>query len=38
MGTDTPLTVRVMADVMGVSVPTLCEALSENSERVYGPW
>jgi TatD DNase family protein len=33
-----PLTVRVMADVMGVSVPSLCEALSENSERVYGPW
>ena len=33
-----PLTVRVMADVMGVSVPTLCEALSANSERVYGPW
>ena len=29
---------RVMADVMGVSVPTLCEALSANSERVYGPW
>ena len=33
-----PLTVRVMADVMGVAVPTLCEALSANSERVYGPW
>jgi TatD DNase family protein len=33
-----PLTVRVMADVMGVAVPTLCEAISANSERVYGPW
>jgi TatD DNase family protein len=33
-----PLTVRAMADVMGVAVPTLCEAISANSERVYGPW
>ena len=33
-----PLTVRRMADVLGVAVPTLCAALSENSERVYGPW
>jgi TatD DNase family protein len=33
-----PLTVRVMADVLGVAVPTLCAALSANSERVYGPW
>jgi TatD DNase family protein len=33
-----PLTVRVMAGVLGVAVPTLCEALSANSERVYGPW
>jgi TatD DNase family protein len=33
-----PLTVRRMADVMGVAVPVLCEALSANSERVYGPW
>ena len=33
-----PLTVRRMADVLGVAVATLCEALSENSERVYGPW
>ncbi|GAA1175315.1 TatD family hydrolase [Ornithinimicrobium humiphilum] len=33
-----PLTVRVMADVLNVSVPELCEALSANSERVYGPW
>jgi TatD DNase family protein len=33
-----PLTVRVMAGVMGVAVPTLCAALSANSERVYGPW
>ncbi|KAB7743494.1 YchF/TatD family DNA exonuclease [Nostocoides sp. F2B08] len=33
-----PLTVRRMADVLGVAVATLCEALSENSERVYGSW
>lgn len=33
-----PLTVRRMADVLGVAVPTLCTAISENSERVYGPW
>jgi TatD DNase family protein len=33
-----PLTVRLMAGVMGVAVPTLCAALSANSERVYGPW
>ena len=33
-----PLTVRRMADVLGVAVPTLCEALSANSERIYGPW
>ena len=33
-----PLTVRAMAGVMGVAVPTLCEALSANSEAVYGPW
>ena len=33
-----PLTVRLMAGVLGVAVPTLCEAISANSERVYGPW
>lgn len=33
-----PLTIRVMADVLNLSVPTLCEAVSENSERLYGPW
>ena len=33
-----PLTVRAMAAVLGVAVPTLCQALSANSERVYGPW
>lgn len=33
-----PLTVRRMAGVLGVAVPTLCEAVSANSERVYGPW
>ncbi len=33
-----PLTIRVMADVLNVSVPALCAAVSENSERLYGPW
>jgi TatD DNase family protein len=33
-----PLTVRAMASVVGSAVPTLCEALSANSERLYGPW
>jgi TatD DNase family protein len=33
-----PLTVRAMAAVLGVAVPTLCEALSDNAERLYGPW
>ncbi|KQU67632.1 TatD family hydrolase [Phycicoccus sp. Root101] len=33
-----PLTVRAMAGVLGVAVPTLCQALSATSEDVYGPW
>lgn len=33
-----PLTVRAMAATLNVAVPTLCEALSANSEAVYGPW
>lgn len=33
-----PLTVRAMASVVGLAVPRLCEALSANSERLYGPW
>lgn len=33
-----PLTVRAMATALNVAVPTLCEALSANSEQVYGPW
>jgi TatD DNase family protein len=33
-----PLTVRAMASVLGVAVPTLCSALSQNAERLYGPW
>jgi TatD DNase family protein len=33
-----PLTVRAMAGVLAVAVPTLCQALSDNSEAVYGPW
>lgn len=33
-----PYTVRVMADVLNVSVPSLCDVLSRNAERLYGPW
>lgn len=33
-----PLTVRAMATTLNVAVPTLCQALSANSEQVYGPW
>lgn len=33
-----PHTVRVMARTLGVDVPTMCAAISANSERVYGPW
>jgi TatD DNase family protein len=33
-----PLTIRAMAGVLNVDVPTLCRAVSDNSERVYGRW
>lgn len=33
-----PLTVRALAEVKNVPVDVLCTALSDNSERVYGPW
>ncbi|MGN7248094.1 TatD family hydrolase [Janibacter anophelis] len=33
-----PHTVRIMARTLGVDVPTMCAAISANSERVYGPW
>lgn len=33
-----PVTVRAMAGVLGLAVPTLCQALSATSERVYGSW
>ena len=33
-----PHTVRVMARTLGVDVPTMCTAISETSERVYGTW
>lgn len=33
-----PLTVRAMAATLNVAVPTLCAALSANSEAVYGSW
>lgn len=33
-----PHTVRAMAEVLNTSVHELCQALSANSERVYGSW
>ena len=33
-----PTTVRAMAEVLGVPVPVLCQAVTANSERVYGAW
>lgn len=33
-----PLTVRAMAETLNLATPTLCQALSDNSEAVYGPW
>ncbi len=33
-----PLTVRAMAQTLNVDLATLCQALSDNSEAVYGPW
>ncbi|KNX38024.1 TatD family hydrolase [Luteipulveratus halotolerans] len=33
-----PLTVRAMAGVLNVDVPAVCRAVSDNSERVFGPW
>ena len=33
-----PLTVRAMAAVLSTDVPSLCTALTANSERLYGPW
>lgn len=33
-----PLTVRAMAETLNVAVPTLCQALSDTSEAVYGQW
>lgn len=33
-----PHTVRGMARTRGVDVPTMCTALADNAERVYGPW
>ncbi|HEX2706361.1 MAG TPA: TatD family hydrolase [Candidatus Lustribacter sp.] len=33
-----PWTVRRMADVLNVDVPTLCGRISATAERLYGPW
>jgi TatD DNase family protein len=33
-----PLTVRALAAATGTAVEPLCEAISANGERVFGPW
>jgi TatD DNase family protein len=33
-----PLTVRALATVTGSEVDAICEAISANGERVFGPW
>jgi TatD DNase family protein len=33
-----PLTIRAMARTLNLDVATLCQAVSDNAERVYGPW
>ena len=33
-----PLTVRSLAQTLGVDVPELCAAISATGERVFGPW
>jgi TatD DNase family protein len=33
-----PLTVRALADLKGVPLPELCEAISANGEHAFGPW
>jgi TatD DNase family protein len=33
-----PLTVRALAEVTGTDLARLCEAISANGERAFGPW
>ena len=33
-----PLTVRLMAEVKGVSVERMCAAIAENTQRAFGSW
>jgi TatD DNase family protein len=33
-----PLTVRALAEITGADLETLCEAISVNGERAFGPW
>lgn len=33
-----PLTVRSLATTMGVDLTELCDAVSANGERIFGPW
>jgi TatD DNase family protein len=33
-----PLTIRAMASTLNLDVASVCQAVSDNAERVYGPW
>ena len=33
-----PLTVLALAEVKGVALQEMCEAISANGERLFGPW
>ncbi len=33
-----PLTVRALADITATDLDTLCRAISDNGDRVFGPW
>jgi TatD DNase family protein len=33
-----PLTVRALAEATGADLDALCEAISANGERAFGPW
>jgi TatD DNase family protein len=33
-----PLTIQAMASTLNLDVASVCQAVSDNAERVYGPW
>jgi TatD DNase family protein len=33
-----PLTVRALAEAKGMPLPEMCQAISANGDRVFGPW